>query len=90
MSKREDDNYEVDQLRVRNRLQARRIKKLQAGIDETFYALCEVGTAQAALYEIWEASDLECDPQDYDIIVEYATKAIAAYRVSLVSEETEF
>jgi hypothetical protein len=86
----EDDKYDVDLLRVRNRLQARRITKLQKGTDEVFSALCETGTAQAALFEIWEAADLDCDSQDYDIIVEYATMAIAAYRESLVSEEPEY
>lgn len=90
MTDYEDEKYEVTQLRVRNRLQASRIKKLQKGTDEIFDALCETGTAQAALYEIWEAADLSCDAQDYDIIVEFATTAIAAYRVSLVSEEPEF
>lgn len=87
MTRNEDDTYELDQMRVRNRLLTTRLKKAQKSSDENFTALCDISAAQAALHQIWEASDLECDPQDYDTIVEYTTTAIAAYRVSQVSKE---
>jgi hypothetical protein len=90
MSKHEDDTYEVDQMRVRNRLLASRVKKLQKSSDETFTALCEISAAAAALFQIWTAADLDCEPQDYDIIVEYATTAIAAFRESQVSKEPQY
>ena len=83
----EDDKYELNQQRVRNRLLASRVRKLQKSGDETFAALCETGSAQAALYSIWEAADLSCDAQDYDEIVQYVTTAIAAYRASHLSQE---
>lgn len=81
------EEYEVVQLRVRNRLLASRLRKAQKGSDENFAALCAVGTAQAALFEIWAATDLSCEAEDYDIIVEYVLTAIDAHRESLVSHE---
>lgn len=87
MSNHEDDTYELDQLRVRNRLVTSRLKKAQKAADENFTALCDISAAKAVLYQIWEAADLSCDPQDYDAILSYATTAIAAYQVSQVSEE---
>jgi hypothetical protein len=77
----EEDNYELDQMRVRNRLLASRLKKAQKAGDDNFSALCEVSAAQAALYAIWEVSDLICDPQDYDTIVDFAVTAITEYRI---------
>ena len=90
MSRHEDDTYELDQMRVRNRLLTSRLKKSQRVADENFAALCEVSPAQAALYQIWESSDLECEPQDYDQIVEFAITAITEYRVKCVYKETQF
>ena len=89
MSRNEDETYELDQMRVRNRLLASRLKKTQKAADENFAALCEVSPAQAALYKIWEASDLECDPQDLDTIVDFAVTAITEYRVSQVSKQSQ-
>jgi hypothetical protein len=90
MSRNEEDTYELDQMRVRNRLLTSRLKKAQRVADENFAALCEVSPAQAALYKIWEASDLECDPQDLDKIVEFAIDAITEYRVSQVSKQGQY
>ncbi len=87
MSNNEDDTYELDQMRVRNRLLQSRLKKTQKAADENFTALCDISAAQAVLYQIWEAADLSCEPQDYDAILSYASTAIAAYQVSQALEE---
>ena len=90
MSRHEDDTYELDQMRVRNRLLTSRLKKAQKSSDETFTALCDISAAQAALYQIWESSDLNCEPQDYDTIVDFAVTAITEYRVSQVSKQGQY
>lgn len=68
---------ELTSLRVRNRLLSSRLKKAQRGSDENFAALCDVGTAQAALYEIWTAADLSCESDAYDVIVEYVISILS-------------
>jgi hypothetical protein len=90
MSRNEEDTYELDQMRVRNRLLSSRLKKSQRVADENFAALCELSPAQAALYQIWESSDLDCEPQDYDTIVDFAVTAITEYRVSQVSKQGQY
>lgn len=47
------------------------VTELKESKDEVFLALCEAGTAQAALYELWAKANLQCGPEDYDIVVEY-------------------
>lgn len=86
----EDDTYELDQMRVRNRLLNTRLKKAQKSSDDNFTALCDISAAQAALYQIWESSDLGCEPQDYDTIVDFAVTAITEYRVSQVSKQSQY
>ena len=90
MNRNEEDTYELDQMRVRNRLLTSRLRKAQKSSDENFAALCDVSAAQAALYQIWESSDLDCEPQDHDTIVDFAVTAITEYRVSQVSKQGQY
>jgi len=84
----EDDESELVAQRVRNRMLVSRLKKTQKGNDDTVAALLtELESAQAALYSIWEAAELVCEPQDHEEIVQYVTTAIAAYRSGQPSHE---
>lgn len=47
------------------------VTELKESKDQLFLALEETGTAQAALYELWAQADLNCGPEDYDVIVAY-------------------
>lgn len=77
----EDDESELQAQRVRNRLLASRLKKTQTVSDQTVAdLLTELESAKAALYAIWEAADLSCEPQDHEEIVQYTTTAIAEHR----------
>jgi hypothetical protein len=87
----EDDESELQAQRVRNRLLASRLKKTQQSSDLAVAALLEeLESAKAALYAIWEAADLSCEPQDHEEIVQYVTTAIAAYRADQTSQEPQY
>jgi hypothetical protein len=87
----EDDETELLTQRTRNRLLQSRLKKTQQVSDQTVAdLLTELESAKAALYSIWEAADMSCEPQDHEEIVQYVTTAIVAYRVGALSKEQPY
>jgi len=82
----DDEMEEIVILRKNNRVQRsvnqalRRTKqKLQDKSDELFLTLCESGTeAELAMEKLRTFGGIECDPKDYDTIVDKCLIALEA------------
>lgn len=63
-------------LRQVNTTLRRKLMETRAENDELFGLLCRDASAEAAMRELWEHGELDCDPEDYSYIVMCCLEAI--------------
>jgi hypothetical protein len=63
-------------MRSINRSLRAQVRRLQEQADNVFQAICETETeAERAFSALWRTGYFNCDPKDYDYMVEKATAA---------------